>query len=586
METKNVLCALIIIIGIILLLAVIGYVIMQITKKEKFTKEIAPTYKKSEHDNLKKYNKVMEVKNLNELKDNFLWDNPNENGSDPTGGIVDYSYAMPKKDGKLIPNSNDDVSWSKIIDNEESKELLSNFDGGIKINLSKKLLSNNLVGAPRLISKKLFRGGLFIFDVEHVPIGCGVWPALWLNGFIGVRDQYHDNEKTSSKFKADLEKLAISTLGSKYKSKEGYDHTCKKGKTLNLPPRDKPNPKYPNFQQLGIDPILSEYTNQEVYPMEWPGGGEIDIVEQTNFSPTDLISVHGGPDCQISSLLDDTTFMADSFYGHNSKLRSVCGAKVCSDTEFEKEGNAQEKPQNGKQSCPIESVNSAGNSQINVRDGFGEKFNATGGGVFVTQWIPKEKIFVWFYPRSLFSETYLRRKNGPLSDDPNPDEWSMEDFSPISRQYRRTLVASYILNDKDAITDACDLNFQSIIINITLGGGWGGSSMPDYCRTDQLQKEPDYWRKFIPYCYEVDPESANNNPQGAWDPITGCYDGGDNSNFMSTLVPQSSINPGYKPTPPIQNHTDIGRKAVFYSEAYFKIRSLRVFQSKTDENVW
>ncbi|KAG8669694.1 hypothetical protein FPOAC2_09037 [Fusarium poae] len=32
----------------------------------------------------------------------------------------------------------------------------------------------------RVVSKKTYDSGLFIFDVKHTPYGCGTWPALWL----------------------------------------------------------------------------------------------------------------------------------------------------------------------------------------------------------------------------------------------------------------------------------------------------------------------------------------------------------------------------------------------------------------------
>jgi hypothetical protein len=50
---------------------------------------------------------------------------------------------------------------------------------------------DGLVSAPLLISKKLFRGGLFVFDVEHIPVGCTVWSSIWTNGFVAKLDQYH-----------------------------------------------------------------------------------------------------------------------------------------------------------------------------------------------------------------------------------------------------------------------------------------------------------------------------------------------------------------------------------------------------------
>lgn len=34
----------------------------------------------------------------------------------------------------------------------------------------------------RLTSNEVYQSGLFLFDVEHMPIGCGTWPALWLVG--------------------------------------------------------------------------------------------------------------------------------------------------------------------------------------------------------------------------------------------------------------------------------------------------------------------------------------------------------------------------------------------------------------------
>lgn len=42
----------------------------------------------------------------------------------------------------------------------------------------------NGTGRPsvRLHSKKAYATGLTMFDVEHMPVGCGVWPALWQNG--------------------------------------------------------------------------------------------------------------------------------------------------------------------------------------------------------------------------------------------------------------------------------------------------------------------------------------------------------------------------------------------------------------------
>jgi hypothetical protein len=34
----------------------------------------------------------------------------------------------------------------------------------------------------RLSSKKTYNNGLVVLDVEHMPVGCGTWPAFWMVG--------------------------------------------------------------------------------------------------------------------------------------------------------------------------------------------------------------------------------------------------------------------------------------------------------------------------------------------------------------------------------------------------------------------
>lgn len=34
----------------------------------------------------------------------------------------------------------------------------------------------------RVISNQNYNGGLFIFDVKHMPSGCGLWPSIWMVG--------------------------------------------------------------------------------------------------------------------------------------------------------------------------------------------------------------------------------------------------------------------------------------------------------------------------------------------------------------------------------------------------------------------
>jgi hypothetical protein len=37
-------------------------------------------------------------------------------------------------------------------------------------------------GSVRISSKKSYNGGLFLFDIKHMPYGCGTWPAIWTFG--------------------------------------------------------------------------------------------------------------------------------------------------------------------------------------------------------------------------------------------------------------------------------------------------------------------------------------------------------------------------------------------------------------------
>lgn len=54
--------------------------------------------------------------------------------------------------------------------------------------------------AVRLISSNAYTHGLFVFDVAHMPTGCGTWPAYWLLGNgpdpwpkYGEIGEYHSN---------------------------------------------------------------------------------------------------------------------------------------------------------------------------------------------------------------------------------------------------------------------------------------------------------------------------------------------------------------------------------------------------------
>ena len=70
----------------------------------------------------------------------------------------------------MIPNVNGGTTWNNIPNNQS---LITNAEGGDIIFKLADNLKNGTIGAPRVMSRKLYQGGLFIFDVEHCPIGCG-----------------------------------------------------------------------------------------------------------------------------------------------------------------------------------------------------------------------------------------------------------------------------------------------------------------------------------------------------------------------------------------------------------------------------
>lgn len=482
------------------------------------------------------YKQVIEVKNVSDLKQNFVLDNPSSDGSDPTGGSVDYSYLFPKeKDGSLIANKFGNVEWSNIPDTELTKKAFVDNGNSFSLNVSRNDIFNSsmrLAGSYRLASRKLFKGGLFIFDVENIPFGCGVWPAIWLNGFVGAKGQYH--EKT----KFDIAKLVKSTVDG--------EKTCAADQFLGAQYKDE---------------FMSQYLGKDVYPGRWPLGGEIDIIEQTNFSNTNLTSIHGGPKCEVSSdrpAKYSAPWISPEY--EKLKLRSVCGQTASAFGNYSgcrspaySFGDGQQYT-NNRPNCPAQSATNAGNSQINVPFGsFGPAFNAGGGGVYAVQWIPKEKIYIWFFPRTTFSTKFLSQPAGPLGNKPEPASWTTQNGFDADA----TLVATYRLNDPAATTEGCNFNFQSIIINTTIGGGWGGGVMPGYCSVNNNSQFQDYFNK----CFHASPESANKD---GVDMPTGCWDGAFSDNGRGKDA-----------------------EPAFYSKIDFKIRLIRVFQnSETDESVW
>eukprot|EP00727_Mastigamoeba_balamuthi_P000466 m51a1_g10416 putative endo- -beta-glucanase (491) ;mRNA; r:78027-79763 len=97
-------------------------------------------------------------------KGSSFWDQfdfENYPGGDPTHGYVYYTTRAEATSWKLISNDGD----RSIIRTDTSS-----------------ISSGRGRAAVRLESKKTFTTGLFVLDMNHMPTGCGTWPAYWMCG--------------------------------------------------------------------------------------------------------------------------------------------------------------------------------------------------------------------------------------------------------------------------------------------------------------------------------------------------------------------------------------------------------------------
>jgi hypothetical protein len=522
------------------------------------------------------------VGDIDSFRKAFVWDNPNLNGADPTAGIVDYSYGMDtNSDMSLVPNKNGDVGWQEIsATNPKSVELIHAYDNGIELQLSDEVVTKGGftgLGAPRVSSRKLFRGGLFVMDVEAMPYGPGLWPAVWFNGFVGAISQYHGIQDTPE-YTQGMEKL--------YKAmKENFNGFCT---DPNKPLTTSATPTTPASAPVQ-DVHMSKFLGKPVYPALWPAGGEFDIIEQVNFSDSTLISIHGGSACEVvienipASTVKNTNWPQHFLYDYldNEKyrpgsIRSVCQTTYargfgnfsgCNGPEFETDKLSK----NGRFLCPSKSDVASGNSQVVAAKGtFGAEFNNSQGGVFAVQWVPQKFMKVFYWARSLFSESLLSKSGGPLSSNPDPNQWfekTFSDHATLPDGPYQTLQVNFQLAVPDTSTKGCDFAYMAMLINTTVGGNWAGNVIPDFvsvdykcygqtCPVEKKGALVDYVKK----CYHADVRRASENQYG-FDPQNGCYDGAKGARGKDSVP-------------------------VFFSQKSIKLRKIRVFQTDGDDYVW
>ncbi|KAF5381459.1 hypothetical protein D9757_009062 [Collybiopsis confluens] len=78
---------------------------------------------------------------------------------DPTHGMVNYLNAADAKSKGLAKVANNVVT--------------------LGVDSTTKLNAGQNRDSTRITSKKTYNGGLFLYDVQKMPVGCSTWPALW-----------------------------------------------------------------------------------------------------------------------------------------------------------------------------------------------------------------------------------------------------------------------------------------------------------------------------------------------------------------------------------------------------------------------
>ncbi|KAF5346866.1 hypothetical protein D9756_010559 [Leucocoprinus leucothites] len=240
-----------------------------------------------------------------------------EDIADPTHGRVNYVDKSTAVSQGLVKQA----SRTSFVVRADDKKVLN--PGGPGRN------------SVRIRSKQSFKTHVAVFDVHHMPQGCGTWPAIWETGG------------------------------------------------------------------------------------QWPGGGEIDIVEGVNDQTPNAATLHTSSGCTMPSSRDQT--------GTSTQLN--CDASV-----------------NGNTGCGV---------RFPSPNSYGPSFNRNGGGWYAVERSPAGiKVFFWSRQSSSVPSEV---KNG--GDSVNTADWGTPtaDFPSTSCNIGRFFAA------------------HNIIINLTFCGDWAGS---------------------------------------------------------------------------------------------------------------
>jgi hypothetical protein len=100
---------------------------------------------------------------------------------DPSHPNSDWEFSPGANLDTLDGFGNKDPTHGSVVYGPNS-DLVQIKNKQLYMYVEPKAPSSGFRKAPRIHCKTLFNEGLFIIDVEHIPVGPGVWPAFWLNG--------------------------------------------------------------------------------------------------------------------------------------------------------------------------------------------------------------------------------------------------------------------------------------------------------------------------------------------------------------------------------------------------------------------